>query len=327
MRAAIKAGDAGAVRKLMAGPRFSVEEMLGLAVTNYSTAPKHAGHGRIIDLLVARGAVPRWHLIFEAARGGSDIVVERLLAGGMERNIFVAAAMGDAKRVAAWLRKEPELARSRGETEVRSHNRLTPLHFCAVSAMCRGGSAERAFLETAKLLLEHGAEVNAEGVFYGYAAVTPLELAAHTGGNLALAEFLIDAGARISMFAFGEALGHRGRSLEDGLSMGELFLRRGFSIREEHVDGTILHRAANTGGAACVRWLLERGADVNARGRQGRTPLHLAAERNTSARVAEVLVAHGARVDARDDSGMTPLDVAREHGRTAVARWLGDHGG
>ena len=55
-----------------------------------------------------------------------------------------------------------------------------------------------------------------------------------------------------------------------------------------------------------VRMLVERGADVNARGRNGYTPLHYAAEQD-NVEVADYLISHGADMEAADDQGFTPL--------------------
>ncbi len=55
--------------------------------------------------------------------------------------------------------------------------------------------------------------------------------------------------------------------------------------------------------------LLELGADVNAATASIGTPLHAAADRKHTENAA-LLLAHGARVDARNKQGLTPLELA-----------------
>ena len=53
---------------------------------------------------------------------------------------------------------------------------------------------------------------------------------------------------------------------------------------------------------------LDRGADVNAVNDNGQTALHLAVEQSDD--VIRLLVARGARLDIKDRQGRTPLDLA-----------------
>ncbi len=73
--------------------------------------------------------------------------------------------------------------------------------------------------------------------------------------------------------------------------------------------GTPLISAAYGSNIALIRLLLERGADVNARGEYGRTAL-MEAARGGSARVVSALLKHGSDIEARDDGGMTALHNA-----------------
>ena len=181
---------------------------------------------------------------------------------------------------------------------------------------------EEQLLAVGELLVRHGADVEAKGMFYGPLAFTPLDMLAHTGASLRLARFLIASGAKISTAAFLEALSHRGRSVAEGMALAELFLASGFDINTPKEDRTALHASANSGGLPIVKWLLAHGADVHVRGRMGRTPLHLAAERNMSSKIVDVLIKNGADVNAKDDLGFTALEVAEQYGKTAVADYL-----
>jgi ankyrin repeat protein len=55
--------------------------------------------------------------------------------------------------------------------------------------------------------------------------------------------------------------------------------------------------------------LIQRGAHVSSRDPDGRTPLHVAAERNHLF-AAQLLLESGAKVIPRDETGKTPLDLA-----------------
>jgi ankyrin repeat protein len=88
------------------------------------------------------------------------------------------------------------------------------------------------------------------------------------------------------------------------------------------IDNTALHAVlAMSGDWRVAEHLLASGADVNARGGGGYTPLHLAASRGNADAVSRLL-ARGADATMRTGDGRTAADVARERGHATVAARL-----
>ena len=73
------------------------------------------------------------------------------------------------------------------------------------------------------------------------------------------------------------------------------------------------------------RGLLGAGADINAAGMYGSTPLHTAAEYNKP-EVAKVLLANGAQVNVCNKGGESALTKARDHGHPEMEALLRQHG-
>jgi ankyrin repeat protein len=177
-------------------------------------------------------------------------------------------------------------------------------------------------------LLQLGADVNA-----GRQHLTPVTYAAAREAQ-EIVQLLREAGAAISVLtsvyrgdrravASGDLvvdedgtplLLHAAQSLNADI-LGDV-LTRGASIEETDRFGeTALHRVADlrrTDGpkaAGVALLLLERGAPVDARNRDGVTPLHQAVRARNLA-VTEVLLQRGANPKAADKRGSTPLHRA-----------------
>ena len=72
---------------------------------------------------------------------------------------------------------------------------------------------------------------------------------------------------------------------------------------------TVLSVASMSHHVNIVELLLEKGANVNGRNRDGSTPLHVAVK-NDRLDAARILIAWGAEVNTRDKDGKTPLALA-----------------
>jgi hypothetical protein len=189
----------------------------------------------------------------------------------LDEELFEAVKKGDIDKVREILAKGANVNTRDRHKDSWTYNQ-TPLHV----------AAHEGHTYVARLLLEHGAVVNARDK-YGF---TPLYYAAG-GGHIDIVSILLEHGADVNA--------------------------------RDKSGNTPLHYVAMLGKAVVAKLLLEFGADVNARDEEGWTPLHSAAWRG-NADVASLLLEHGADPSIRDKEGKTPLDVAREEGREEVAR-------
>jgi len=88
-------------------------------------------------------------------------------------------------------------------------------------------------------------------------------------------------------------------------------------------DGsTALMFAANEGQAEATRLLIEKGADVNARRKDGHTPLVAAVAGGGKLEVIKVLVENGADCNAAGAFGVSALRMAELGGQTEVVEYL-----
>ena len=84
---------------------------------------------------------------------------------------------------------------------------------------------------------------------------------------------------------------------------------------------TPLHWASRAGSLACVKLLLDRDAEVDARNDAHRTPLQLVAERGQSGAI-QLLAEAGTDLDTQDRKGRTPLHRATYEGHAEAAEAL-----
>ena len=82
-----------------------------------------------------------------------------------------------------------------------------------------------------------------------------------------------------------------------------------------------IHDAAEEGNVEAVKQAIADGADVNAKGDIGQTPLHWAANEGHK-KIAELLISEGADVNAKGIVGETPLHAAVHEGHKEVAELL-----
>jgi hypothetical protein len=90
-------------------------------------------------------------------------------------------------------------------------------------------------------------------------------------------------------------------------------------------DELALHQASERGHAACVRMLLQHGADVHAKDRYGKTPI-IRSPMLDSMECVQLLIEANADVNAADDDGYTATHTASGHGRLGCLQLLIDNG-
>lgn len=100
---------------------------------------------------------------------------------------------------------------------------------------------------------------------------------------------------------------------EGGAKLIENLLAAGLACGNDSISGDLLIDAIQAGRIESTRWLLERGADVNSRGQDGKTPLMIAAEKGAASDEAPMLnliLAHNPDLNAVDKHGDSALHLA-----------------
>jgi ankyrin repeat protein len=217
----------------------------------------------------------------------------------------------------SWLRLcDPELL-DLGEApllERELDDMATPLYYAAMLGLSK----------ITQLLLDQGADVNAQGGGFGNALT-----AASFGGHTAVAELLINAGADVDNICqyWGSPLYSASRRGHEAIV--KLLIDAGADVNAPTPDcdhGNALQAAIGEENEAAAKLLLEEGADCGLNERlEG--PIHYAVDSfRCTPSLVSILQQHGASLDAIDVNNMTPLHYCVKFGHKMIAKQLLDAG-
>ena len=173
--------------------------------------------------------------------------------------------------------------------------------------------------DVVELLLKGGANVNSRNIYNSTLLHEAVE-----SRNVNIVELLIGHGADVNALdSFGDSSLHKALRSQN-TDFEEFLVNNATNANTLHNQYPMppppLH-ASQQGIYAMAQLLLGHCANVNARGRGRKTPLHLASL-GGSLDVARLLIEHGADVDAQDDKCQTPFSIALALGHRKLARFL-----
>ena len=313
--AAAKRGDIDALRAALKGdasPDLNRLLSTALAWATEAKAPRYTATVRsLLELGAdpdARGAMGM-PMACLAARSGVAALVNQLRRCGFEATFYTAVSLAEWDAVQAELRSRPQSAATLDD------NGMSPLLYCAQSALGRAdGAVEQRLADIARALLDCGADIDAAPESHP----TALGVAAGHSGNVPLVTALLErVTGPLGEAPMWDALRSMRKQDDRYSRICDLLHRRS----EYDLDSMLLGNARHEDIQA-TQWLLARGADPSLRLEDGRTTLHLAADRNSGTRVIGMLLDHGADMDAVDDLGHTPLYYARQSEKTRIVEFL-----
>jgi hypothetical protein len=170
-------------------------------------------------------------------------------------------------------------------------------------------------------LLDRGADVNAQGGWYGNALQ-----AASSKGHDKTVQILLDRGADVNVQDR-----YNGSALQAASAGGygkivQILLDRGAEVNvQDKYDGNALQKASGRGRDEIVQILLDRGADVNAQGGQYGSALQ-AASAEGRVKIVQILLDRGAYVNAEGGYYGSALQAASAGGHDKTVQILLDRG-
>ena len=203
------------------------------------------------------------------------------------------------------------------EIDTKNHAHKTPLLY-AIS---------QSAIKQAQALVECGANIMARDAN----GETVLHLAASSSScSPSLMDWLVENGADANW-----AGGQRNETpifyairkfyIRQGVECIQALLSLGADVQFRNIDGlTPLSLAVRMGSVESTQILLEHGAFANSRDKNGKSPLHYAAETRNAHKILKLLIQNGADVNSRDMLGLTPLHkiVAKEETWEAAGELL-----
>lgn len=230
--------------------------------------------------------------------------------------VSLSAATGDLRLVDAVKQQNTKVVRAlleqKVEVDVPQADGATALHW----------AAHWDDLETADLLIRAGANLNAANDY----GVTPLSLAC-TNRNAAMVERLLKGEANPNVALRTGETPLMTCAQTGSVDAAKALLDHGAEVnaKESWQEQTALMMAVAGRHREVVRALIERGANVQARSKDGFTPLLFAA-REGDIEVGRLLLTAGANVNDAARDGGTALLVATIRGQLGFATFLLEHG-
>jgi ankyrin repeat protein len=325
LMAAARTGNPDLVRVLIArgADVNATEKWRGQTALMWAISEKHLP---VVRLLLDAGAEVKTKTtkgftpFLFAVRGGDFAIVRALLAAGADAN--EAAGDGTTALAVAIVNAHFELASllldhgadpntdMPGGTALHAVTRTRNYEYGTVVRPAAEQTGALDALDLVRLLLARGANPNAQIVkalprqggfdnnYLRLGSATPFLLAARSGDHT-LMRLLVEHGAD--------------PSLATAENVTPLMVAAGAG----YVQGQSV--SAPSDRLEAVKLLLELGADIHATTKTGETAMHGAATGGVS-EIVELLAARGAKLDAKDKDGTTPLAIA-DGTKSNFRRW------